>query len=123
MHIQFVCSLGATSAPPSPKAAEMPLCTVTSDVAGHFIFYPLPPGTYFMVSEERAVPVVPNCYYTYLQVPVYKLEELHFEVHPMEVQFTVSNDSIILPVRLTFVRTYILLVCLYVHTLRIVGVI
>lgn len=33
-----------------------------------------------------------------LQVPVYRLKDLHFEVHPMEVHFTVSNDSVILPV-------------------------
>lgn len=35
---------------PSPKSGETPVCIVSSDKTGQFIFYPLPPGSYSVVS-------------------------------------------------------------------------
>lgn len=98
LHVQVVCSLDVASPPPSPKAAEAPLCVVMSDGAGHFIFYPLPPGTYSVVRETGVYPSPVESTVVLLQVPMYKLKDLHFEVHPMEIHFSVSNDSVILPV-------------------------
>ena len=50
MQVKVNCSLDV-SYPANLKLTSSPLCTVVSDGTGQFVFYPLPPGAYSLVSR------------------------------------------------------------------------